>query len=111
MRRQKTKETNQPQAAATRLAATRPFLIGAAALAAVFVLSGCHIDMWRQPKAKANTELVAEVKRALARMGDVHLTYVPGHSGFAGNERADELARAAVVGRRSSGWQTMRAVG
>jgi len=62
-------------------------------------------------KAKANTELVAEVKRALARMSDVHLTYVPGHSGFAGNERADELARAAVVARRSSGWQTVPAKG
>ena len=62
-------------------------------------------------KAKANTELVAEVKRALAKMSDVHLTYVPGHSGFAGNERADELARAAVVARMSSGWQTIRAKG
>jgi ribonuclease HI len=55
-------------------------------------------------KAKANTELVAQVKKALARMGDVHLTYVPGHSGVAGNERADELARAAIVARASSGW-------
>lgn len=62
-------------------------------------------------KAKANTELVAEVKRALAKMRDVHLTYVPGHSGFAGNERADELARAAVVARRSSGWQSLPAKG
>jgi ribonuclease HI len=62
-------------------------------------------------KAKANTELVAEVRRALAMMADVHLTYVPGHSGFAGNERADELARAAIVARRSSGWLTVPAKG
>ncbi|WP_236606968.1 ribonuclease HI [Sandaracinus amylolyticus] len=55
-------------------------------------------------KAKANTDLVAQVKKALAGVPEVHLIYVPGHSGFAGNERADELARDAVSGRRSSGW-------
>lgn len=55
-------------------------------------------------KAKANTELVAQVKKALAAVPDVHLVYVPGHSGFAGNERADELARVAVTARKSSGW-------
>lgn len=56
-------------------------------------------------KAKANTELVAQVKRALARLGDrVRLVYVPGHAAVAGNERADSLARAAIVARKSSGW-------
>lgn len=55
-------------------------------------------------KAKANTELVAAVKKALAAVPDVHLVYVPGHSGFAGNERADELARVAVMARKTSGW-------
>lgn len=55
-------------------------------------------------KAKANTELVAEVKRALAKLPDVHLIYVPGHSGFAGNERADELARTAITTRHTGGW-------
>lgn len=55
-------------------------------------------------KAKANTELVAEVKRALKKLPEVHLIYVPGHSGFAGNERADELARAAISRRHTTGW-------
>lgn len=59
-------------------------------------------------KAKANTELVAEVKRALAKLPDVHLIYVPGHSGFAGNERADELARTAISARHSGGWVTTK---
>ncbi|HVK06743.1 MAG TPA: cytochrome c [Armatimonadaceae bacterium] len=47
MRRQ-TKVINQ--------ATWRPFLVGGAALAVVSILSGCHIDMWRQPKAKANSQ-------------------------------------------------------
>ncbi len=55
-------------------------------------------------KAKANTELVAEVKRALKKLPQVHLIYVPGHSGVAGNERADELASAAISSRRTTGW-------
>jgi ribonuclease HI len=55
-------------------------------------------------KAKANQELVAQVKRALAKLPNVHLIYVPGHSGFAGNERADELARDAITARHSGGW-------
>jgi ribonuclease HI len=55
-------------------------------------------------KAKANPALVAEVKRALARLPDFELQYVPGHAGVALNEAADELARAAVELRRTSGW-------
>ncbi|MDC3957209.1 ribonuclease HI [Polyangium jinanense] len=52
-------------------------------------------------KAKANTDLVAEVKDVLKR-NKTRLEYVPGHSGVALNERADELAREAVRSRRSS---------
>ena len=59
-------------------------------------------------KAKANVELVAEVKKALKRLPGVRLLYVPGHAGVAGNERADALARAAVTARRSSGWQVVK---
>ncbi len=62
-------------------------------------------------KAKANTELVAEVKRALAKLPNVHFIYVPGHSGFAGNERADQLATSAITARHSGGWVTTKLPG
>jgi ribonuclease HI len=55
-------------------------------------------------KAKANQDLVAKVKTALATLKDVELIYVPGHAGVALNERADQLARAAVTAQASSGW-------
>lgn len=55
-------------------------------------------------KAKANQELVAAVKRALAALDEVHLRYVPGHAGVPLNERADELAVEAVRKKRSTGW-------
>ncbi len=55
-------------------------------------------------KAKANPELVARTKQALARLARVHLTYVPGHAGVHGNELADALAVAAVQSRKSTGW-------
>lgn len=55
-------------------------------------------------KAKANQALVARVKKALARLVDVELVYVPGHSGVALNERADALARLAVETRATCGW-------
>jgi len=57
-------------------------------------------------KAKANQELVARVKQALARLKDVELIYVPGHAGVLLNERADALAVQAVKSERSSGWVT-----
>jgi ribonuclease HI len=56
---------------------------------------------WR---AKANTELVGQVKQALSRMRDVELIYVPGHSGVLLNERADALAVQAVKSESSTGW-------
>lgn len=52
-------------------------------------------------KAKANQELVAGVKSALAKRAGWRLVYVPGHSGVPLNERADELAREAVRTRAS----------
>lgn len=55
-------------------------------------------------KAKKNQELIREVVAALQALDDVEVHYVPGHAGVALNERADELARAAVVARASSGW-------
>jgi ribonuclease HI len=52
-------------------------------------------------KAKANQELIAGVKVALARRSGWRIVYVPGHSGVPLNERADELAREAVRTRVS----------
>jgi ribonuclease HI len=53
---------------------------------------------WR---AKANQELVAELRRLLAEFSRVYFIKVLGHSGVPENERCDELARAAIVRRRS----------
>ena len=47
-------------------------------------------------KAKANQELIADLKRLLAGFSDVRLNWVPGHVGVPLNERADELARGAI---------------
>ncbi len=55
-------------------------------------------------KAKANQELILEVKAALAKVPSVRITYVKGHAGIAGNELADALARAAVDSKKTSGW-------
>lgn len=52
-------------------------------------------------KAKANQELIANVKYALSQRAGFRLVYVPGHSGVPLNERADELAREAVRTRGS----------
>jgi ribonuclease HI len=53
-------------------------------------------------KAKANQELIAELRDVLKRRGGVRLVYVPGHAGVAWNERADSLARAAVQSRKTT---------
>ena len=50
-------------------------------------------------KAKANTELVAKLRKAIKERGDVELRYVKGHAGIDGNEKADELARMAITTR------------
>lgn len=52
-------------------------------------------------KPKANQELIARVKSALAGRKKFVLRYVPGHHGVPLNERADELAREAVSSRSS----------
>lgn len=52
-------------------------------------------------KAKANVELVAQLRQVLKTRPAVTLAYVPGHSGVLLNERADQLAREAVEGRKS----------
>jgi ribonuclease HI len=49
-------------------------------------------------KAKLNRELVERAKRAVQSRGAT-LMYVPGHQGVSLNERADELAREAILKR------------
>jgi ribonuclease HI len=49
-------------------------------------------------KAKANQELIAQLKRQIAPL-DVEFVKVAGHAGVPENERCDELARDAVNGR------------
>jgi ribonuclease HI len=51
-------------------------------------------------KAKANQELVASLRAKMAEFSDVRLVKVKGHAGIPENERADELAREAIVRSR-----------
>lgn len=53
-------------------------------------------------KAKANTELVAKVKKMLAERPSTKLAYTPGHAGVSLNERADQLATGAVSARKTT---------
>jgi ribonuclease HI len=55
-------------------------------------------------KVKANKELVAKVREALAAHPDTELFHVRGHQGVRLNEHADELAVRAVQSRESTGW-------
>jgi len=51
-------------------------------------------------KAKANVELVAEIRDACARFDNLRFVKVPGHAGVPENERCDELARVSITSRR-----------
>jgi ribonuclease HI len=53
-------------------------------------------------KAKANQDLVAELRELLKRRKGTRLVYVPGHAGVRWNERADSLARDAVAYRKTN---------
>lgn len=50
-------------------------------------------------KARANQELVGEIRELTRRFPDLHFIKVPAHSGVPDNERADTLAREAIPGR------------
>jgi ribonuclease HI len=52
-------------------------------------------------KAKANTELITDIKRELRGIPRVVWHWVRGHEGVELNERCDALARQAISGRRS----------
>ncbi|MBT8495189.1 MAG: ribonuclease HI [Deltaproteobacteria bacterium] len=47
-------------------------------------------------KAKANKELVAEVRATIGELDDVRFVKVKGHAGIPENERCDQLAREAI---------------
>ncbi len=72
---------------------TRPVLVYTDSSYAIGVLS----LGW---KAKANVELVAEIRDTLARYDDVRFVKVKGHAGVPENERCDALATGAVARRR-----------
>ena len=48
-------------------------------------------------KAKANQEIVERMRKLARDFSDLRLVKVDGHAGVAENERADELARTAIV--------------
>jgi ribonuclease HI len=52
-------------------------------------------------KARANQELIAEMRRLLGEFSSVYFVKVLGHSGVPENERCDELARQAIVRRQA----------
>ncbi len=53
---------------------------------------------WR---AKANQELIANMRRQLGEFKRVSFIKVAGHAGIPENERCDELARQAIARRQS----------
>lgn len=54
-------------------------------------------------KAKANRELIGEIRKLMTLFPDLELIKVPGHAGVPDNERCDELARTAAEKSRSRG--------
>lgn len=51
-------------------------------------------------KATKNTELIEAIRADMVRFSDVTFVKVPGHAGFVENERADALARQAILAER-----------
>ena len=51
-------------------------------------------------KAKANVDLVEELRAVCREFADLRFVKVAGHSGIPLNERTDQLAREAIVRRR-----------
>ncbi len=52
-------------------------------------------------KAKANQELIAEIRQQVARFQDIQFIKVEGHAGVEENERVDELARLAISAKKN----------
>ena len=56
-------------------------------------------------RVKANRELVAAVREEMAFFKSVSFSWVPGHSGGWGNERADLLAQYGALGGSVEEWR------
>eukprot|EP00823_Brevimastigomonas_motovehiculus_P003708 TRINITY_DN2297_c0_g1_i2.p1 TRINITY_DN2297_c0_g1~~TRINITY_DN2297_c0_g1_i2.p1 ORF type:complete len:293 (+),score=49.58 TRINITY_DN2297_c0_g1_i2:119-997(+) len=54
-------------------------------------------------KAKSNQQLITSIRSRLRQYSDVNISWVAGHSGIKGNERADELANQGAKESSSSG--------
>ena len=66
----------------------------------VYSDSSYSIGLFSQAwKAKANVDLVAELRAVCRKFADLRFVKVLGHSGVPLNERTDELARLAVQSR------------
>jgi ribonuclease HI len=57
-------------------------------------------------RAKANVDLVAEIREVVARFPDLRFVKVDAHAGVEWNDRADALARKAAKDRRSTETRT-----
>jgi ribonuclease HI len=57
-------------------------------------------------KAKANVELIGRIRALLTSRSGIRFVYVPGHAGVPLNERADELARAAILTAKTTRQRT-----
>lgn len=60
---------------------------------------GLLVNGW---KAQKNVPLVNRIKSLMTRFHDLKIIKVKGHSGVQGNERADQLATAAIASRSAS---------
>ncbi len=51
-------------------------------------------------KAKKNIELIQSIKKRISEFSDLQIIKVQGHAGLDGNERADQLATAAISAQK-----------
>jgi len=69
----------------------------------IFTDSGYAFGVLTQGwKPRKNQELIADIKKAMAGFADLELVKVKGHAGQAENEKADQLATAAIKKARAN---------